>query len=172
MKKNKIMMYLMLISLLVPIITSNVNASSSVVEPRGPVCNPTKYYEPTSTSTKTDINKQGEFKNDGNQVQSKTVTYSTTYKSEASVSTSAEFNLITSKLGVSAKVGLGKSSTVTISSKFKISPHYTGYYKVGQKRKVTKGNMVTVYDSCTFTEKAVNANYSYSLYDEYYEKRI
>lgn len=172
MKKNKIITSFVLLSLLIPITCSNVNASSAVIQPRGPICTPTKYYEPSSTKNDIIINKQGEFKNNGSQVQSKTISYSTTYKTETSVSTTAEFNLITAKLGATAKVGVGKSSTITTSSTFKISPHCIGYYKVGQKKKNTSGYIVTVYDNCTYKEKYVTAKYSYTLYDEYSEKKI
>lgn len=171
MKKVKGMSAFVLLSLLINITSSNVLAISDDTSSRGPVCTPTQYYEPHSTSDEIIVNKNGEFVNNGAQVQTKTVSYSTTYKTETSISTNAEFGLITAKLGASAKVGVGKSSTVTVSSKFNISPYSTGYYKVGQKKKNTSGNIVTVYDNCTYKEKYVTAKYSYTLYDEYSEKR-
>lgn len=153
----------------------NVNAEedeSTTIQPYGPVCDAYQYYVPTSTTNEFDVSKQGEFKNAGKLPQTKTISFSTTYKSEGTVSSTAEFNVITAKLGVSAKVSFGKSQTITDSSTYTISPNHIGYYKMGNLKKNTKGNIVTVYSSCTTKSKYVTAKYSYSIYDEYYEKGL
>lgn len=166
MKKKKFMTSLMLMSLLVSMTTSSVSAISTVVQPRGPICTPTKYYEPTSTKTDIIINKTGEFRNNTSEAQTKSISCSTTYKTEVSAATEAEFKLITSKLNVSAKIGVGKSKTETITSTFKIPAYTIGYYKIGQKKKNTKGNIVTLNGDCITTKKYVTAKYSFSEYDD------
>ncbi len=174
MKKTKLLLALsLMMSLFVGTVNVNAEESDSEnIQPYGAVCDAYQYYVPTSTKDELVIDKQGEFKNASKSAQNKTVSFSTTYKSEASVSSSAEFNIITAKLGVSAKVAYGKSTTVTNSSTYTVSPNSIGYYKLGHKKKYTKGTMVTVYSSCTTKEKAVTARYSYKLYDEYSEKSL
>ncbi len=139
---------------------------------KGAVCDPYSYYKPSSISTKYVINKEGTFRNEGAQVQNKTVTYSTTYSSTISSGIKYEFDLVASKLGFEAKVSHGQSSTVTVSTTFNISPKHIGTYKVGQTKKETTGYIVNVLSNCTTTQKYVSAVYSVGEYDSYSEKPI
>ena len=146
--------------------------SPEVVQPKGAVCEEYDYYSPTTTNNVYTFDLEGEYKNNGAQVQSKTITYTTTYSSSVSTGLSAEFKLITSKIGVNAIVSAGESKTVSLSSTFNISPKHIGYYKVGQKSKKTSGKIVSVLSNCTTKSKSISAKYSFGPYDVYSEEAI
>lgn len=168
MKLKKIIVMCMTCLFCTSICLSNIAA----LESKGAVCDPYSYYKPSQVSTKYVINKEGTFRNEGAQVQSKTVTYSTTYSSSISSGIKYEFDLVASKLGFEAKVSHGQSSTVTVSTTFNISPRHVGTYKVGQTKKETTGYIVNVLSNCTTTQKYVSAVYSVGEYDSYSEKAI
>lgn len=169
---KKLIMCLMTALLISPITSISASTSSeSTDEPNATrsVCpfnvSEVSSYIPSTKVLSTLISQSGTFENKTSEKQSKTLSFSRTVKASLSGGAQAELNLIGNKVGYHAEISVGKSTTVSETTKFTIPAYHTSHYKVGSRLIKTSGKIDKWDARCNHTVKNVSAEYTYEKYD-------
>lgn len=129
-------------------------------------------YEPSSRSSSATIKFNSEVINKSNTSDSVSRNVTRDKFVKGGVSTSADFGLITAKVGVKADIGFGKSSSVSTKYTWSIPARTKTTIKYGSKVYTTRGNIVRYDKGKVITRKPVDTKYTYSEYSSKVSKKI
>ncbi|EDO1223663.1 hypothetical protein K2V03_002141 [Listeria innocua] len=129
-------------------------------------------YEPSTKSSSTTIKYRSEVRNSSSTNDKVERSVKRDKFVKAGASTSAEFKLVTAKVGVKAEIGFGKSDSVTTTYTWTIPKHTVTTIKFGSKVYNTSGNIVRYNRGKVTNKKPVSPKYTYGEYSSKTSKKI
>ncbi|TDL98684.1 hypothetical protein ERX27_02600 [Macrococcus brunensis] len=160
-KSKKIVVVDVATTLLFPIFNGTAKASTDLNEPEKVIPYNGTNYEPSSTNTYSQVGWTYLHKNPSSVTDTVSYNVSRTKSATASVSSSTEFGIMKTGVGIAAEMSLNTSTTVSYTVTYSIPPYTSYLLRVGSQKVKTNGYIVRYSNGLVSSKKYVSGDWSY-----------